>query len=45
MDTLQLIEKLSNAPGVSGFESPVIDITRSYLPKSFDLKEDRIETC
>ncbi len=42
MDTLQLIEKLSNAPGVSGFESPVIDIARSYLPKSFDLKEDRI---
>lgn len=42
MQTLKLIEALSNAPGVSGFEDPVLDIAKQYLPKSFNIEEDRI---
>ncbi|MFH2093843.1 MAG: M42 family peptidase [Pseudomonadota bacterium] len=42
MDCVKLIEKLSNAPGVSGFEDPVVEIAKSYIPPSFNLEEDRI---
>ncbi|MFH2057623.1 MAG: M42 family peptidase [Pseudomonadota bacterium] len=42
MDIVKLIEKLSNAPGVSGFEDPVVEIAKSYMTHSFDLEDDRI---
>lgn len=42
METVQLIEKLSNAPGVSGFEDPVIDIAKTYMSTGFTFEEDRI---
>lgn len=42
MKTIELIEKLSNAPGVSGFEGPVLDVAKTYLDDLFDIEEDRI---
>lgn len=42
MERIELIEQLSNAPGVSGFEDPVIEIARTYLKADFELEEDRI---
>lgn len=42
MKILKLIEALSNAPAVSGFEDPVLDIAKQYLPSSFETEEDRI---
>jgi putative aminopeptidase FrvX len=42
MDTLQLIENLSNMPGVSGFEGPVTDVARQYLDTSVQIEEDRM---
>ncbi|MBU1341910.1 MAG: M20/M25/M40 family metallo-hydrolase [Proteobacteria bacterium] len=42
MDSVKIIEKLSNAPGVSGFEDAVVQTAVNYLGKSFELEEDRI---
>jgi putative aminopeptidase FrvX len=42
MNSLQIIEKLSNAPGVSGFEDQVIQISKDYIENSYDFDEDRI---
>ncbi|WP_300458847.1 M42 family peptidase [Desulfobacula sp.] len=42
MNVLKIIEKLSNTPGVSGFEDEVIQAARTYMPENFDITEDRI---
>jgi putative aminopeptidase FrvX len=42
MDLIKLIEKLSNAPGVSGFEDPVVETARTYMADTFDFEEDRL---
>lgn len=42
MESIQLIEKLSNAPGVSGFEDEVLDVAKTYIDSSFHVEEDRI---
>lgn len=42
MESVQLIEKLSNAPGVSGFEDEVVTIGKTYINSSFNIEEDRI---
>lgn len=42
MKSLQLIEKLSNAPGVSGFEDDVIQTAKEYLDDGFMVEEDRL---
>lgn len=42
MESAKLIEKLSNAPGVSGFEDEVLDVAKRYLDSSFKIEEDRI---
>ncbi len=42
MDTVELIRALSDAPGVSGFEDPVIGVARRYMENLFDLTEDRV---
>ena len=39
-NTLEFIEALSNANGVSGFELAVNQVIRTYLKDEFDLKED-----
>ena len=40
MDFLQLIEKMSNARGVSGFEDEVVEIAREYCKDFATFKED-----
>ncbi len=42
MDSIKIIEKLSNASGVSGFEDEVVQTARHYLGETFKLEEDRI---
>lgn len=42
MDALKIIEKLSNAPGVSGFEDDVILVAKEYMKNGFTFEEDRI---
>ncbi|MGM0644741.1 MAG: M42 family metallopeptidase, partial [Thermodesulfobacteriota bacterium] len=42
MKSLELIEKLSNAPGVSGFEDDVIQTAKEYLDDTFIVEEDRL---
>lgn len=42
MNSVEIIEKLSNAPGVSGFEDDVIQAARQILGDAFELEEDRI---
>jgi putative aminopeptidase FrvX len=42
MNTIDIIQKLSNAPGVSGFEDEVVQAARQYMGTEFDLEEDRI---
>lgn len=42
MMTIKLVETLSNAPGVSGFEDDVLSAAKSYLGNSFHYKEDKI---
>lgn len=42
MDSIKIIEQLSNASGVSGFEDDVIQAARNYLGEAFELEEDRI---
>lgn len=42
MDSINIIEKLSNAPGVSGFEDEVVNAAKEYMPDSFECEEDRI---
>ena len=39
---IRLIKQLSTAPGVSGFEDPVIDVAKKYLDKGFKITEDRL---
>ena len=40
MEFLKLIEKLSNARGVSGFEDEVLEIARDYCKDFAEFKED-----
>ena len=42
MNSIKIIETLSNAPGVSGFEDDVILAAKKYLTGSFKIEEDRI---
>lgn len=42
MNSIKIIETLSNAPGVSGFEDEVILAAKNYIHDSFDVDEDRI---
>lgn len=42
MDSIKLIEKLSNANGVSGFEDEICDIARDYLGKDYDISENSL---
>ncbi len=42
MTSIKMVETLSNAPGVSGFEDDVLLAAKSYLGKSFQFKEDKI---
>ena len=42
MTLARTIETLSNAPGVSGFEGPVLQAARDILPKDVIVSEDRI---
>jgi putative aminopeptidase FrvX len=42
MDSLRLIEDLSNANGISGFEDQVSETARKYIGNSMDVKEDSI---
>ena len=40
MDRLKLIEELSNANGISGFEDEVLAVARRYAPKGLEVRED-----
>jgi len=42
LDTIKIIEKLSNAPGVSGFEDDVVAIAKDHMKAGFVFEEDRI---
>ncbi len=42
MNSVEIIETLSNAPGVSGFEDEVVHAAGEYMGQTFDLEEDRI---
>ncbi len=42
MNSIELIQALSNAPGVSGFEDEVIDVARTFVGDNAQLEEDRI---
>ncbi|CCK81901.1 M42 family metallopeptidase [Desulfobacula toluolica] len=42
MNSVEIIEQLSNAPGVSGFEDEVIHAAGKYMGPAFSLEEDRI---
>ncbi|MBU2511553.1 M20/M25/M40 family metallo-hydrolase [bacterium] len=42
MDSLKLIEELSNANGVSGLEDDVLEVVRKYAEPFASIKEDRL---
>lgn len=42
MKDIEMIKKLSNANGVSGFEDDVLEVAREYAPKGTDIKEDSL---
>ncbi len=42
INSLKLLEKLSNASGVSGFEDDVVEIIKSDFEKTFNIKEDKM---
>jgi len=42
MDSINLIEKLSDANGISGFEDEVIKEVREYLNDDLLIKEDKL---
>ncbi|HBN84157.1 MAG TPA: peptidase M42 [Clostridiales bacterium] len=41
-DSLKLIQDLSNANGISGFEDEVLEVARKYIGDSLDVKEDTL---
>ncbi len=40
MNSIELIEKLSNANGISGFEDEVLTVVRNEIDNKLDIKED-----
>lgn len=42
MNKIQMIQELSNAFGVSGFETDVVEVIKKYLPKSFEAQRDSL---
>ncbi len=42
INSVPIIEKLSNASGVSGFEDEVVCVAKNYLADDFQMEEDRI---
>lgn len=42
METIELIQALSQANGVSGFEDEVLEIARNYCDKGLSIEEDRL---
>jgi len=41
-ESIELVGKLSNAPGISGFEDEVVQIVRDEMDPLFDVEEDRM---
>lgn len=41
-DSLRLIQDLSNANGISGFEDQVLEVARKYIGNTLDIKEDSL---
>ena len=39
IDSIQLINDLSNANGISGFENEVLDVIEAQLKEAFDINE------
>jgi len=39
---IELIQNLSSAPGVSGFEDAVLNVARTYIKEDLELEEDRM---
>ena len=42
IDSIQLIEDLSNANGISGFEDEVLEVARKYMMDAASVEEDKI---
>ena len=40
--TLNLLKELTEAPGVSGYETPIRSIIRSHLEKYGEISQDKI---
>ncbi|MFW5976399.1 MAG: M42 family metallopeptidase [Bacillota bacterium] len=41
INSMKLIEDLSNASGISGFEDEVLEVIKNYLSSDFTIKEDQ----